>query len=551
MYKPVNKPKNEYTFKYTLLECIKRSKNIKIYFLIIGIVFITNSVSTYSWTSYAQTGNLNNFMLFMVMTYVSTIIQYYSASIKRNIAVDVIKITYSIYGQKFANLRGEIKQNSEGKKWRYKFSRFSRAINFSLTWGLDEMIRWTSILTNIMALFYLSFKSTLLLVVIQIIVNFTFVKSHKKKIIELKKTANTKVDKYNHSNSNLYSVFGLFGRNDSIIMNKIQTTQVNIEQVYVPTNIAWDDYSMKLKFVNQLPVIFLVLSEYSTISLKDILIIIMTIQSITGTFSSIFRYLNNIERWKSDGETIYEFYKKNDDNCIVQCEQFRLPKNLEFIINHTLTDEKRRFHIYSRKEIKFVKGHHILINGRSGNGKTTLNRIIAGYYDYASSMNSKYPKGFHHFRDVICETAAGNMKSLNFDSTIRTQMNCIITLTDIQINEILRIVCLDQWVDSDVGGLDIDIKGNISDGQKLRLSLAIMLTQMYTTKEKDLLILDEIDQNIEEETALEIINNIFKKFNDTTIMLVVHTSKLKDTLKFDSTISVANGIIDQTFNDTA
>ena len=338
--------------------------------------------------------------------------------------------------------------------------------------------------------------------------------------------------------------------NDKII-EQLKSKNMDIEKAYWPVLEQRRIYGARLSVINQVPILFAVYIVNGDLSTKELLVIIMTINNISGTFQSIFRFIGCFERWKSDAHDIFDFYNENEQKEIIDCVQYTFPEQVQLVVDYTLQDTTRSFHLNTTHPIHIKYGDKILVDGVSGSGKTTLNRILAGYYETGGTITelcpNKYPHGFHHFRDVVCEISAGNFSSIDFCTSVRDQMTCVEDISEKDIWEILEIVCMKDWVKDELGGLDTNVKGHISDGQKLRLSLAVLLTQTYS-KNVNIMIMDEIDQKVEETTAKKIVDNIFRKYHDKTIFMVFHTQSLKDHVQFHSVINVTEGRITQSVN---
>lgn len=546
-------------FVPVLWECIVKSLNIKAYIAIMIIMSIIHSIKAMLWINF--TIKKSSYMLSIcigidIFTY---IIKYITKSISNKMSVDIVAILYNSYGIHMATFMGCVKVSSDGRKWSSKFNRFVRSIDNCVSWITMHMFDWLSLVTNTIALYYLSYKILVLLASMQITL-FALVRFRSSKLENAKKSANSKADDYTLQITNLYSMFGLFGRDDFKIINRIKEKAIDIEKVYWTTHNIWASYTLIVSLLNILPMIFIAYTfDQNILMMEEILLIIITIQKIGNSFDSIIQFIANINKWNADIDSIMNFYEENKNNIIKDVEQLPIPKNFSLSINYTLENENRRFHIETIDPIDIIMGNKYLVDGVSGSGKTTFNRIICGYYGYGGDINHNimhnmsthnmsthnmptHNMSMHNFNSRICEISAGNFSSIDFSSTIREQMCYVNNINDDEINRLLNIVCLYDWVYNELGGIDVNIKGNISDGQKLRLSIAVLLTQTLSS-DKDIIILDEIDQKIEETTAKQILLNIFSAFANKIIFVVVHTTSLKRSLPFNKYININSGLI--------
>lgn len=534
-----------------LLHGIRGSRSIHIYAGIAFLIFLLQGYRSYVWIEFAKNGKSNDILTCIILDAVITVGSIYSNQYQTTMGIDISNILYEKYGYKMANFRGEVKQSISGRKWKTKFNRFIRSIDGCIRWIMSEFVSWSSIITNLFALMFLSFKTLVVVLLVQVIIHFFFATTHAKTIQKLSKDANKLSDDISMYITNLYSMFGLFGSNDKKIIEQLKSKNIDIEKAYWPTLEQRRMYGARLSVINQVPILFAVYIVNGDLSTKELLVIIMTINNISGTFRSIFQFMGCFERWKSDAHDVFDFYNENEHKEIIDCVQYTFPEQVQLEVDYTLQDTTRSFHLNTAHPIQIKYGDKILVDGISGSGKTTLGNILAGYYETGGNLvginMSRYTHGFHHFRDVVCEISAGNFSSIDFCTSVRDQMTCVEDISEKDIWEILEIVCMKDWVQNELGGLDTNIKGHISDGQKLRLSLAVLLTQTYS-KNVNIIIMDEIDQKVEETTAKKIVDNIFRKYHDKTIFMVFHTQSLKDHVQFNSIINVTEGRITQSVN---
>ena len=539
-------------FNTALAYGITGSSSIKFYAGITLLIFLLQGYRSYVWIEFAKNGRSSDILVCVILDAIIILGIFYSNRYQSTTTIDIADILYEKYGFKMANFRGEVKQSIGGRKWKTKFNRFIMSIDNCIGWIMAEFINWSSIITNLFALIFLSLKIFIVVLIIQCIVHFFLASNHAQTIVKFNKEANKITDDISMYITNLYSMFGLFGSNDKKIIEHLKTKNIEIEKAYWPTREERRKYSAQLGIINQVPILFAVYIVNGSLSTNELLVIIITIKSISSTFNSIFQFMGCYERWKSDARDVFNFYNENSDKEVIDCCQYTFPETVKLSVDHMLKGDGRSFHLHTINPITINFGNKVLVDGISGSGKTTLNRIISGYYESGGTLtgtgSTKYPHGFHHFRDRVCEISAGNFSSIDFCTSVRDQMTCIEDISDKNIWEILEIVCMKEWVENDLGGLDVNIKGEISDGQKLRLSLAVLLTQTYS-KNINIIVMDEIDQKVEEKTAKIIIDNIFKKYCDMTIFMVFHTQSLKDSVQFNSVINVTKGVVTQIVNN--
>jgi ABC-type lipoprotein export system ATPase subunit len=160
-----------------------------------------------------------------------------------------------------------------------------------------------------------------------------------------------------------------------------------------------------------------------------------------------------------------------------------------------------------------VINNHILINGKSGSGKTSLLYTL---------------KGIVTCDELIIEP---NIKDINANTflTLATKNlpngSIYDIISNFTKNPDINLIkfCLEQ------AKLNIDnnyVVDNLSAGEKLRLYIASIIYEIKTRDYK-ILLFDEIDQNLNDELAYDICKNLKTIFSDKIILYITHNEKVK------------------------
>lgn len=182
--------------------------------------------------------------------------------------------------------------------------------------------------------------------------------------------------------------------------------------------------------------------------------------------------------------------------------------------------------------INIKPNDHILLEGESGSGKTSLLYILKGIlkpeqieiYPDLNQINSQtyltLPNHKSLFSgklyDIISNYSSNpNIELINF------------ALSSAKIN--------DRLFDNNY----VDVE-KLSSGERIRLLIARII---YTikTKEYNILLFDEIDENLNDELALEVWNNLSSVLNDKIIIYITHNEQVKKL--FDKRFLVKDGVI--------
>ncbi len=175
-------------------------------------------------------------------------------------------------------------------------------------------------------------------------------------------------------------------------------------------------------------------------------------------------------------------------------------------------------------------GAQIAIVGPSGSGKSTLAQLLIRLYDYQKGhilLNGKELKQFNQ-TDIREHLAYASQNFHLFTGTIAENLQLIHPqATESEMIAVLQLVELAQLAGTAQQTLNYWIGehgARLSGGQAQRLALAQVLL-----KNSPVLILDEVTSNLDAQTEQRILHNIFKHFQQTTIIHITHRlNKMED-----------------------
>lgn len=176
---------------------------------------------------------------------------------------------------------------------------------------------------------------------------------------------------------------------------------------------------------------------------------------------------------------------------------------------------------------------HILVQGESGSGKTSLLYVLKGM--------------------LKCNklTIDPNISTINKHSYIILSNNKSIfsgNLYDIITNyeecpsvDMINSSIMISKIDHKFTGNDyVDIE-KLSGGERIRLIIARLIYLIKSNPDRQILLFDEIDDNLNNKLAVEIASNLLEIFKDKTILYITHNDMVKKLFK--KKFSVVDGII--------
>lgn len=181
------------------------------------------------------------------------------------------------------------------------------------------------------------------------------------------------------------------------------------------------------------------------------------------------------------------------------------------------------------KNIKFTinKGDKILINGKSGSGKTTIFNILLGLYKISSGkilVDRNIVKNFLDLKNKKSiqtqENYLINDQNIYFNVTFKEESDLSVIENDKKYINLIKLLSLENFVNSrsEKSNWKVnEFSKNLSGGEKQRLSLARALYSDF-----EILLMDEPFSSIEKKLANKILKYIMENFSNKTILIVTH-----------------------------
>ena len=198
-------------------------------------------------------------------------------------------------------------------------------------------------------------------------------------------------------------------------------------------------------------------------------------------------------------------------------------------INNILVQKPK---LQTSSPIIINENEHILLNGESGSGKTTLLYLLKGII---KSTNIDINPSLELISSQTYLTLP------NHKSLYSGNLYDIITNYDKNYNiDLIEYALQTSKIDHRLNKNEfIDIE-TLSGGERIRLLIARIIYAVKT-KNYNILLFDEIDENLNDNLAIEVCTNLKSVFNDKIIFYVTHNEKVKEL--FTKKFIVKKGII--------
>ena len=294
-----------------------------------------------------------------------------------------------------------------------------------------------------------------------------------------------------------------------------------------------DNLEFKINIFLALYILIIMKLKYKKLNAFDFYYYFMTIYDIeyvSKKLIEIYKSKYIINKMEKRLITLYSFKPNNENNIFIN------NKINKIIINKFHNDKPL---LINDNKIIINSNEHILINGKSGSGKTSLLYILKGIIkidnldiypnikilnDQSYLVLSNYKNIYDGFLyDIITNYSSDpNINLINYALTYSKSIN------KFKKNNFIYI-------------------DNISAGEKIRLCIANIIYTIKNTDYYNILLFDEIDQNLNDDLAIEIYNNIKYVFKDKIILYISHNDNVKKL--FDKQIIVNKGIINYNMNN--
>ncbi|NCA75976.1 MAG: peptidase domain-containing ABC transporter [Alphaproteobacteria bacterium] len=310
-------------------------------------------------------------------------------------------------------------------------------------------------------------------------------------------------------------------------------------------NISQYQQTGALLFSESKNIIIIFFSAYLVIKGEITLGVMMSIQFIIGQLNSPIDQLVNFFQSAQDAkismERISEVIMKDDEECSTSFKMNELPKTKSIIIRDLSFRYSSQTPIVL-KDINFTipQGKVTAIVGESGGGKTTLMKLILGFYP--CTKGGIYI-GETSLSDINIRTWRNNCGTVLQDSFIFSDtIEENITISSQFYNKerlygAIKIANLNNFIESQPLGLNtrIGMEGcGISEGQKQRILIA---RAVY--KNPDFLFFDEATNSLDTRNENIIMSNFTRFFAKKTVLIIAH--RLSTIRKADQIVVLKNG----------
>lgn len=262
------------------------------------------------------------------------------------------------------------------------------------------------------------------------------------------------------------------------------------------------------------------------LSLSNLLIFEMFSNYLISSFTNILILIENYPSYKISKDRVEELF-------MIDEEEF---KNNYFYLSYNLTGniifKNLNYKIgtkvlFENLNLEIKQGEKILLTGSSGSGKSTLMKMLLKYIetDYDTIKISGIDINHYHLENIRSNITYVTSNEFIFNDTIRNNITLYKDYSEEDLEDIVKICSINDIIKDDSLGLDKRLEENgfnLSNGERQRIILARSLI-----KNTNIYIFDEALGQIDIVREKKILQSIFSKLKDKTIIVISHRSNNK------------------------
>ena len=478
----------------------------------ITVILLSESISfTTTWALLNK-----NTELVIISPILSSFISIYCQSYSMKIRSYIKNKWKSVCFSFFDLTDYSFKKSTDMHDFDNQVSRTGNAITNIISWAFPNVVKLVFVFANCLIVFYQKGNLVFLMILIVFILIYYYLRmALKQKELTGFKKEQTDLEK---KAIPLFSWYLHLFHNRKKSVQELLDVKVEYNKANLKFIVGWEYITKELYFFSQF-IVSLSL-YYLSNSFPDLLINKVIFDQVLNCIES-FAYLSNqnandsknFERFLEFTGSSGEIIQKETQNDFI----FPLIISASIQLGDTISGE---FKLETESLLEIKNGDKILLKGPTGSGKTQFVNSLLGFVSGAMfyfGLQSSDPK--KHSTKVEYMNQETREKIPSSGITLRQMLEG--ELDNILILNLIEIVLLGDKFN--FYNLDVPIKG-LSGGERMRLSILYTLWNFDKT-DKQILILDEPEQGLDEDVRVIIIRNILERINK-PILVIYHGSKL-------------------------
>ena len=537
---PVKQVNNNFTKDKNLIKIyiwLNKNELLKILFINIFIILLGITLNYYSYITidyilpnYNHKLLISCTILFVLSLFTKTILQFINNKIIINLNKKLSKELNNDYIRKLFYLPYQFFKNKSSSEIMTRMNDLKLFLDILLSIITTSLSNILLILISLILLIIINYK-LFLIYLIELILYTLIILINKNKIKNTSEELMINEEKYNKSlNDNICSYE--INKNLNLINNLLIFNQIKYSS-YIKTKSTYQNIKNKENILKD----FISNLSYISFIFLSIIFINKNILSLGNfiLFSSIIVYfidpVKSILDLSESIDYIKNIYKRINDLLLIKSVKEEETDKLidgDICIKNLSYSPNNVDYIFNNVSLDIKKGSKFLLYGSSGNGKSTIMKILLKYLrEYKGNILINNI----NLKDINSNIISNSFTYISQNNYINndTLKNNIIYYRDISTNEYEKVINIcnletlrsrsilrDNYVIEDNGF-------NISGGEKQKIILARSLL-----KNSNYIVLDEALSEVSFDEEKEIISKIFDTFKDKTIIYISHKKEIID-----------------------
>ena len=537
---PVKQVNNNFTKDKNLIKTyiwLNKNELLKILFINIFIILLGITLNYYSYIAidyilpnYNHKLLISCTILFVLSLFTKTILQFINNKIIINLNKKLSKELNNDYIRKLFYLPYQFFKNKSSSEIMTRMNDLKLFLDILLSIITTSLSNILLILISLILLIIINYK-LFLIYLIELILYTLIILINKNKIKNTSEELMINEEKYNKSlNDNICSYE--INKNLNLINNLLIFNQIKYSS-YIKTKSTYQNIKNKENILKD----FISNLSYISFIFLSIIFINKNILSLGNfiLFSSIIVYfidpIKSILDLSESIDYIKNIYKRINDLLLIKnVKEEETDKIIDgdICIKDLSYSPNNVDYIFNNVSFNIKKGSKFLLYGSSGNGKSTIMKILLKYLrEYKGNILINNI----NLKDINSNIISNSFTYISQNNYINndTLKNNIIYYRDISTNEYEKVINIcnletlrsrsilrDNYVIEDNGF-------NISGGEKQKIILARSLL-----KNSNYIVLDEALSEVSFDEEKEIIGKIFDTFKDKTIIYISHKKEIID-----------------------
>ena len=537
---PVKQVNNNFTKDKNLIKTyiwLNKNELLKILFINIFIILLGITLNYYSYITidyilpnYNHKLLISCTILFVLSLFTKTILQFINNKIIINLNKKLSKELNNDYIRKLFYLPYQFFKNKSSSEIMTRMNDLKLFLDILLSIITTSLSNILLILISLILLIIINYK-LFLIYLIELILYTLIILINKNKIKNTSEELMINEEKYNKSlNDNICSYE--INKNLNLINNLLIFNQIKYSS-YIKTKSTYQNIKNKENILKD----FISNLSYISFIFLSIIFINKNILSLGNfiLFSSIIVYfidpIKSILDLSESIDYIKNIYKRINDLLLIKSVKEEETDKIidgDICIKDLSYSPNNVDYIFNNVSFNIKKGSKFLLYGSSGNGKSTIMKILLKYLrEYKGNILINNI----NLKDINSNIISNSFTYISQNNYINndTLKNNIIYYRDISTNEYEKVINIcnletlrsrsilrDNYVIEDNGF-------NISGGEKQKIILARSLL-----KNSNYIVLDEALSEVSFDEEKEIISKIFDTFKDKTIIYVSHKKEIID-----------------------